>query len=246
MKINNIYIQKYLGEFPWDFCYAAYVGADKLGMKPIFFEDIMEVPANRNNLVITNVGDTKSFFMRCDIEVPKAMNVFELLPNKVGRSFEYMKLGEFVASDIKDIFIKPLNETKGFPSGVYSKEKKSLLFGEYDQDMDVVLSEKIDIVSEYRLFYSKKWGIMGMKHYLGDPFLVPDRTFVLECIDELAKRDDLFESFTLDFGILSDGTTTVIEANDAWSIGSYGFEGGPYVMWLWRRWNEIMNKKIQL
>jgi hypothetical protein len=243
------YIQKHNGEISLDLCYSAYIGLDHMGKLRdkdyFFFEDIMEVPANKNNVVYASVEDTIKFFQRLGVKVPDAINVYDGLSGSflINRQLKFMKLGDFIDGPFKNVFVKPLKCTKAFPSGVYKGiERKELLFGQYDRTLDVLVSDLIDIASEYRIFVVKDKGILGMKHYLGDPMKYPNNEYCEQIVETTTRYINMPKAYTIDVAILTDGSTTFIECNDAWATGTYGFEGVLYVKWFLQRWLEIVNQ----
>lgn len=231
-----------------DWSFAAFIGADKMGMEYIFFEDIMEVPANRNNIVVSDIDDMVVFFNRLGINVPAPLDAYYLFrdnPIFIGRKHTYGTVGELKDGwmPYKPCFIKPSEEVKKVVSGVV-KDANSLplLFGQYDDDIEVLCAEYVDIVSEYRAFVSRKKGIVGLKHYLGDFFKYPSGQFVEDAANFLQGYTDMPACYSIDFGVTADGRTTVIECNDGWSLGSYGLEGDVYLRFLIERWLELMKQ----
>lgn len=103
---------------------------------------------------------------------------------------------------------------------------------------EIIKQDVISVESEYRVYISYLRGILGVKHYLGDPYLKLNKNFVKECYKESTKH--LKEkSYTLDFGIDDKGETFLIEVNDGWAIGNYGLP--PYMYY-----HFIKNRFLQL
>ncbi len=72
--------------FFFDGCFSAYEGflyKDTDDYQVILFEDIMEVPADRNIMLVASVEDTQIFFKRLGMETPKALDIFDDLVRKV-------------------------------------------------------------------------------------------------------------------------------------------------------------------
>lgn len=260
----TIYIQKQGGNYQFDGCYAAHEGAEHRGMKVIFFDDIMEVPARRyksytsdgNLMVVACVEDTVKYFERLGIPEPQAINVPQFLIDKgyIKRKLSYMTLNEFMEYEPNmPMFVKPLYKVKAFPSGVNTKRNMlPALLNDYkgDWNIPVLVSEVVNMISEYRVYVSKKRGIIGMKHYQGDEFVFPDVKTLRNIVGELLMRDDLPASFSADFAIIRNETyhdrswyglhhTELIEVQDAWAIGAYGLDGDKYLSFLMERWAEL-------
>ena len=150
----------------------------------------------------------------------------------------------------KPFFMKPLKMSKAFPSGVVTNYRNlPILLSDYKgpMDIDVCVSEVVDMVSEYRVFVRTKTyndeHIVGMKHYQGDPFLVPSKEYVQQVINYLFRYTDFPHAYTLDVAVLADGSTEVIELNDAWSSGCYGLNGKDYLSFYMDRWIQLTTIK---
>ena len=245
----------------FDFAMACYEGAQKRGMEIIKFDDIMEVPANKNNLVVACIEDTISYLERLGVDTPYALDAFAMLNGSglIKRKYYVMKLSDIMPTEPhqtmtffkdKPFFMKPLKNTKAFAAGVVTNYKNlPIMLSDYKgpKDIEVLVSEVVDMVSEYRVFVRTRTynddPITGVKHYLGDPFLVPDKQYVVDAINYLKRYTDMPHSYTLDVAILSDGRTEVIELNDAWSSGSYGLNGKDYLSFYIDRWIQLMGPK---
>lgn len=247
-----IYIEKYGDSFPFDGAYSVfeYVYHNKLPY--ILFEDINEVPRNSNNIIVACVETTKVHFERLGLKVPESMDFFSILFSKgyISRTFQRMNFHQFLKSGIGNVFVKPSKDTKAFVSGVIkssSESTKRNVFSDYlnkypYENPEVIVFTLIDIISEYRVFYQKGKGIVGMKHYLGDFMVYPNNKYINDVINEVISQPLCPSAFTADFAVLKNGSTELIEFNDAWSCGSYGLDGEIYFKWLNARWQELTKK----
>lgn len=249
----KVYIQRIKDVYLFDGCYAAHEGALYKGYDVIFFEEIQEVPASRDILLIACVEDTEVFFKRLDIDVPNSIEIFSYLKEHelVKRRIFFGDLESFISRPYnKPKFIKPRYKVKGFPSGVIknaaSETNKKLLLGEFDPEMEVMISEVVDFRSEYRVYVNGRKGILGMKHYQGNPLIFPNIEFIYNAINVCNKFTDFPITFTIDVGILPDGSCEVVEIQDAWSIGAYGLDGEIYIDFLLARWKQLMRQQLPL
>lgn len=263
--MNTIYIQKYpeskepngdiiIGEIASVDCYVAYEGALKMGDKVIFFEDEREVPLSPTEsfkipLMVSSIEETIAYLERAGIEIPKPLSIPEELKSFVQRHYEIKTLEEFKKETELPIFVKPHSKLKTFPSGVIKNESsRRLLFGsingkEIDQTQMVLVSEVVDMISEFRVFILRG-EILDIQHYQGDPLVFPEALIIRAAIDEYKSAP---VAYTLDFAVVKKNDyfnnprfeTVLIEANDAWAIGSYGMEGKNYLRMLKARWYEI-------
>jgi len=247
-----VYVQMHGNTFQFDGAYAAYEGAEHNGIKVddiIQFRDIMEVPARPGIMVVASIEDTRTFFKRIGMESWEydAMDAFDLLRGSglIKRKYQESTLEEFMKFGKTPKFIKPRYVTKGFPSGVVSNiGNLPVMLSDYKgpKDIDILEVEVVDMVSEYRVFVRRRKNnpIVGMRHYQGDPFLVPSKNYITEVINYLRRYTDLASAYTLDVAVMADGTTQVVEMNDGWSVGSYGLDGETYFGFLLDRWLQLM------
>lgn len=237
----NIYYQKVGEDFFSLDVYNAYKGFDvRREHKPFFYENIMEVPANKNNMVVACIEDTVAFFNRLGITIPKPLNIpAELNTTEfLRREVKVKTLQEFYDSWNGEypIFIKPYDKVKLFAGGVIKKAFSKEQFYELPPDTKVMVSDYIDMSSEYRCFVNRG-KLVGLKHYNTDFTLFPDIKFIYKAI-EAYKSAPI--SYSLDFSISDAGETSVIEANDGWSLGSYGLDSETYSRFLIDRWLQII------
>jgi hypothetical protein len=132
------------------------------------------------------------------------------------------------------IFIKPV-QTKLFDGILISKEEHLNYFNRVDTNINVLVCEKIDILSEHRA-YIHNGKMVYCCNYSGDFRINPDYNY----IDSLIKQYDKQPiAYTIDVAVLKDGSNTVIEFNDFWAIGSYGLYCLDYAQMLLDRYFEI-------
>lgn len=156
---------------------------------------------------------------------------------------------EFVMNFIKihySIDVKPINipeelrDQKYLLRNIEFKNKKDIILNEekfvksndkykvftelisdtsYIPDGNYMISDVIDIYSEYRCFvYNGR--LVGMKNYGGDYLLLPNMDIVNEMISKYKKCP---KAYTLDVGI-NDKGTFLIEVHPFSSCGLYGFD----------------------
>ncbi len=235
------YIQSENGFPISDWAVSAYMGFRQKGTKTILFEEIEEVPASRQNIVVAFIEDTVKYFKRLGIPEPKPINIPPCLMGYTKRKIRYMTMGEFKADTQLPVFVKPNGRVKEFASGVITKqENKRFLLGDVPDETEVLVSDVIDIVSEYRCYVINN-DLKSINYYLGDFRVFPDVTIIDEAIAVYAPESP--SAYSIDFGVTSEGDTVLIECQDAWSIGNYGMEDRLYSTFLSRRWLEIMSVK---
>ena len=125
-------------------------------------------------------------------------------------------------------------------------------------DFPVWLSEPVKFVSEWR-YYVLDGVVVGAGRYDEGPDEAPkpDVSRVSAAASEMSLSGSLAPAaYALDFGVMDDGRTALIEANDAWALGYYqGDTPGPkvnpcearcehrtYAKMLYARWNQLCNE----
>ena len=237
---HKAYIQSIDGMPSSDWMLSAYIGFKEKGTKVILFEDIEEVPTSPFNIVVAWIEDTLKYFKKMGIPEMKSLNVPSELLRFTGRSVEFMTMEEFMKDLREPIFVKPAGVAKAFPSGILRKaSSKRFTLSDVDLSVPVMVSEVIDIVSEYR-GYVIKGDLKAIKHYQGDIRIFPNMQVVDEAISAYTSATD---GYTIDFGITDKGQTIFIECNDGWSIGNYGLDPRIYSNLLAARWIQIMSSQ---
>ncbi len=233
--------------FPiFDWALSAYIGFKEKGANIILFEDITEVPVSKNNIVIADIDATHKYLSRFGINCPKALNIPEELSSFTEREIRYMTMEEFKKDKKLPIFIKGNNYAKEysniFGAGVITKEEsRNSFFNGVPDEFPVLVSEVLDIISEYRC-YIIDGELKGIKHYLGDIRIFPDIKIIDSAISKYKSQPC---GYSMDFGVTSDGKTVLIECNDGYSLGNYGLEPDLYSTLLAKRWREIISSSNQ-
>lgn len=239
----KIYIQS-LNNFPIaDWAVSAYQGFRDKQANIIFFEDIEEVPVSKWNIVVGFIEDTNKYLQKLGLPPKQAINI----PEELNMDFYLQrKIWKMSLEHLEDLhpsewplFIKPDGRAKEFIAGVVKDYNTSkLYFNELAPNTKLLCSEVVDFVSEYRT-YIINGQIKGIKHYLGDYFIYPDPIIVKECVKVYKSAP---AGYSMDFGILSNGKTVLVECNDGWSLGNYGLEHTTYANLLATRWREMIKK----
>lgn len=146
------------------------------------------------------------------------------------------------------VFVKPV-QTKLFNGFVYSASASPALCTEHDReqieallrldgDIPVYVSDVMDLWSEWR-YYVQGGRVIGRSRYDAgaDDAPEPDEDTVMACIDAMGIQ----HPFALDMGVTCEGSTVLIEVNDAWAIGLYRGAMKPqaYLGFLCARWDSL-------
>jgi hypothetical protein len=150
---------------------------------------------------------------------------------------------------VAPVFVKPVL-VKQFTGFVLRPGQAFEHYDEHDQeqvgamlglasDLEVYTSNVVEFLSEWR-FYVQGRKVLGFARYDAegaDDAPEPD----LAVVEEAVRRFEGPVAYAIDFGVLADGNTALVEVNDAWALGLYGRCLGPraYLDLLTTRWGEL-------
>jgi hypothetical protein len=215
----------------FDFCYSAKMGAEQCGIKVKAFQNISDVSNDPTNIVVGSVETCSLWLQNAGFQIPNAVDI-SLFQEFLGRNITVI--------DIQDVkfpsFIKPYSKIKAFTGFVAIDKLYVSIFSENYKGL-VWSQDVVEIISEYRL-YINCHKIIGMKHCRGDCLSFPDVNFIKICVNKSIKILD-YHAYTLDFGVLEDGSTILIEINDGFAIGNYGLEPLDYYYFIRNRWLQL-------
>ena len=235
-----------LKEWIDDFDYKAKSKFMDLGVEVIAFngdrlETLERLNPTTKDVIIGSVEATERFFELIGVPIPNYLGYPESLKKYLHRNITVSK---FI--DIGDrpfpYFVKPKNGVKSFTGSLVQNEnQKKLLvsFGDVVDDTELYVSDPLNFLSEFRCFVHKG-ELKGIQYYAGDFRRFPN----VEVIEEMIRNyTDCNVSYTLDVGVIDSGETALVEVNDMWAIGSYGFDAKIYVRMCIDRLMEIYKTK---
>ena len=123
----------------------------------------------------------------------------------------------FETWEVSELFIKSASRLKSDITGIYMSTQK---LDSIDTEPLLLVSEVIDIVSEYRVFIHNG-KILDIKNYSGDQWVVSDKSKVYMMASALKNN---ITACTLDAAVTTAGETYIIEVHPFVSCGTYGFE----------------------
>jgi hypothetical protein len=189
------------------------------------------------------IDELQSFFERVGIgkqlaiNVPPDLNTFECLQREV----KVMTMKEFRECDLMPVFVKPGRYPKECLAGAITKESSKSFLSDVHDDVPVMVSNVVNMVSEYRC-YIIRGKLHGIKHYQGDIRKFPD----VEMIDKMISMyKNAPDGYSLDVAVLDNGKTVLVEVQDGWALGNYGLEPDIYARLLLVRWTQLMNTKTR-
>jgi len=241
-KIENDYLD--------DFVYISKYVLLNRGIEVVDFDGTIKNSLARlnpsiNDICIGSVEACSKFFQLIGIDEPKYLGYPEELKQYYKRDMWYSKF-----QDVKHfpVFIKPRHEVKLFTGTVLNTQENYDFVKTYYQEVkpetELYCSDILEFLSEYRCFVHDG-KLKGIQWYAGDFKLT------LNC-DHIARIEQIIQKFysapiayTLDIGIIEYKPDiayydiAIVEVNDMWAIGSYGFNAKDYVKMTIDRFNQI-------
>lgn len=192
-------------------------------------------------LVVGDHDVMRSVFKRMSLVVqsncyPPSLHAF--LHRKVWESTVQQVLFASQNGQIGPVFVKPRSRTKSFTGFVVQSGSELLQLSGVSRNTEVFCAEVVEWQSEYRTFISGS-KLVGTRHYEGNPGLIPDQSTIDQAIQIFEESGAATAGYSLDFGVLSNGKTALVEWNDGFALGSYGLEPSTYTDLLMGRWNDL-------
>lgn len=182
------------------------------------------------------------------IPEPENMSYPEPLRALLRRDVRMVRAGDVLGT----WFVKPV-ATKAFTGFVFDTMREPKDYPEHvrddywaflksDPDCLVWACEPTTFQSEWR-FYVLDGRVAGAARYDpdgADGAPEPDVQVVASAIELMGGAGNA-GPYALDFGVLADGQTALVEANDAWALGLYDGALAPavYANFLWARWSAL-------
>lgn len=200
------------------------------------------VDSSGSDLVVGSLSFIKAALRQRKIEMPQDNSYPLALVPYLKRNVWAEKLGQALdrAGHGRYCFTKPSVRTKRF-TGVILADANDWRLGGVPRSEPVWSSDVVSWVTEWRIYV--QYGRAVFKaHYGGSKDVEPDGKVIQDMIQAI-KNDSLCpKSYALDVGVLDNGSTALVEMNDAFSIGAYdGIDGATYLEFLQSRWNDIVS-----
>lgn len=145
-------------------------------------------------------------------------------------------------NEIASIFVKPKSKAKLFTGFVINSNTGLYRLDGIAKNTDLYCSSVVNWLSEYRVFVIKS-KIVGVKNYAGDEGLPLNMEVVENAVRDFDQSNQRTDAYGIDFGVLDDGKTALIEWNDGFALGSYGLEKEIYTELILTRWKEIVENR---
>ncbi len=245
-KIENIkkaYIQTFKGDFSGEGAYAFFMGCECLGIKneKFDYDDIGTLEITKDTIVCGGITAVRTALSMLGVKLPASLDIPEELYPYTKRNIQLGTIKSFMDGGKFPLFVKPRLPKLFTGMVVSSPDELDMLTGLHTdgEELEIMASDVVKFVSEYRTFVIEG-NAYDCRKYSGQHRIVPDFDFIDATIKAYKSAPI---SYGIDFGVTDKGETMLIEANDSYSLGNYGFDCYHYVRMGILRWNELLNNQ---
>jgi hypothetical protein len=204
-----------------------------------------QLQLSRDCLVAGSIPSVTQALHQLEVPIPEPNDYPEclrpFLRRKVWESTVGAVLDGLMEGDLRSVFVKPKGRLKRFTGRVFSSRDDACFLAGASRRLPVYCSHPVDWRGEFRT-YVIQGAIVGTLPYWGDAAVYPDAEDIRRAVDTLEKSGEATAAYGIDFGVLADGDTALIELNDGFGLGSYGLSDDLYTNLIVARWDELMNQ----
>lgn len=234
------------GQYVTESVYTAWDGFRLLGVRTVPFKRGTALPVvQKDHAVVGFVGTVRRYLAQLGVPDPHVDSAPEPLLPFFRRRIWTTTMGEIrnrldtFDFQSESIFIKPRRNHKLFTGHVLGPKFADLIqTASVADDVELLASEVVDYVSEYRGFILDR-KLVGFRHYNGDFRRIPDTQVIDDAL--AAWGEDIPAACSIDLGLRRDGSTDIVEVNDAFALGGYGLRSLLYARMIEARWCEMVD-----
>lgn len=200
------------------------------------------VPLAPHTLVVGEIPVVESALKQLGVEPPLENCYPEVLRSFLHRRVWPSTLREvtsaLITGSLGEVFVKPRGRIKTFTGRMLDAADVGSIM-HHAATTAVWCSEVVSFASEHRAFVVRG-EVKSVRRYRGDA-QTPDVAVIQQCVDALTKAGHA-AAYAIDFGVLRDGRTVLLEVNDGYSLGTYGCPPEISVEVLTIRWAELVSQ----
>ena len=201
---------------------------------------------DKNTLITGTIGTVLNALKQLGIEDVVDDTYPESIREYLKRDIYESTVGEMTDKifnqEIGSVFVKPKDKMKRFTGKVIDDPSELYFLYGASRKLKVWVSNVVDISKECRV-YVCNGQVSGMYFYDNDDLVEEyiSINFIYEVISKYLKSDGCFKNFGMDFGILDDNQSVLIEMNRAFSLGNYGLRPDKYTDLIIAGWEELVS-----
>ena len=212
-------------------------------------DDIYDM-VEQSDIVLDYIQQCDAVFGKFNVD-PKIPDYPQVLREYLGRKVWKDTINS-ISSDEKKWsagnFVKPV-KSKVFTGKIISSINDLVGCGSSYENYDVIVSEPIDIVAEWRCFILydriadvRPYGSVSQAGYRG--YLYHYDSAVLQgMLNTFVKWEERPMACAMDICTVKDGRTLLVELNDAYALGSYGLPSLIYAKMISARWSQLLKRR---
>jgi hypothetical protein len=187
----------------------------------------------------------ESALVTLGVPIPPADNLPECLSKYRGRQVWISTWGELRAKYSRQgppkshVWVKSLRRNKGSPSLAVCDKDDLTPAAHLPDNHEVLVSEYVLFASEWRCFVCNG-RILDVCRYQGEIFRFPDPVVIQSAVSEFSRVSPA--AYGIDFGVLVDGRTVLVEVNEGYSLNPYGLDATDYAELLETRWLQLITQ----
>lgn len=224
----------------------AIYGFNQLGCPVVPYYTLDEIYdlVKREDIVVDYIKQSETILAKFGVNHPHIEDYPTCLRPFLGRKIWRDTINSIAQDEKKwsaGWFVKPI-ESKAFTGKVIKSIKDLVGCGAYNANYEVLCTEAIEFVREWRcfLYYDE---IIDIRPYKGDWHYNYDSNFVDEILKSFKIWKERPVACSIDIGVTKEGKTRLVECNDAYALGSYGLEDFKYAKLLSARWAQLLSRE---
>lgn len=237
----HLYFEKLTrGDFSNISVFTAIEAFYNMGFELIEVTNIEDIKIKEDHIFLGSINFIHKALRLLNIKVPEPNDYPSSLQKFFGRNI-YSSTISHVSNnpDSWNVFIKPKGQLKKFTGRLVKSTADLVGTSDTEEDTPIWISEPIKFIAEWRVFV--RYGeVLGVRQYKGDWKCNYDYKIIEAAV---AAYSDCPSAYALDFGLTMDGQILVVEANEGYSIGSYGLFYVDYAKLIATRWCELTGQK---
>jgi hypothetical protein len=237
----NLYIEKLLrGDFSNISRYTAIEAFYNMGFEINEVSDTQSLKVGEDFIFLGSIGFIHRALELLGVEIPEHLDYPDSLKDFYGRRIYNSTISQVSNNPNSwNVFIKPKGHLKKFTGRLVKSTADLIGTSDFNADTPIWVSEPVVFTAEWRVFV--RYGeILGVRQYAGDWRRSYDYRIIENAVASYINSP---KAYALDFGLTDDGRTLVVEANEGYSIGSYGLFYVEYAKLISTRWCELTGQR---